>query len=508
MTKALPSFLLLSTVCHAELKLPSVFTDHMVIQQKMENPVWGWDTPNTKVTVTIGAKSLESVASKDGRWEVKLPAMDASYDAKKISIKGTSEKVIQDVLIGEVWVCSGQSNMQWPMRQTWRGEVELMAADLPGVRLLTIPIKGTQEPQYLVKGEWAKCTPQSAKEFSAVGYHYGRYLHEILDVPVGLIDNAWGGSAAEAWVKRESIESNPGFVKLMNQWKKKESYNMSPEAETKWKKAATKWDQENPNPKSRWSRPRSPESILTGRNRPGNIWSGMVEPILGYGIKGVIWYQGESNASRAQKYAELFPFLITDWRKNQGQGNFPFYWVQLADFRWQDPNPQDSAWAELRESQTKTLSLPNTGQAVIIDLGEGNDIHPRDKSGVAQRLVRWALTNDYGKDIEAQSPTYKTHSISESEVTLTFDHVGNGLRLVDSDNLQGFAICGADKKWFWAKGKITNKDTIKISADQVKAPIAVRYAWADNPLCNVHSKNGLPLTPFRTDDFPLTTAGK
>jgi sialate O-acetylesterase len=222
-------------------------------------------------------------------------------------------------------------------------------------------------------------------------------------------------------------------------------------------------------------------------------------------MKGVIWYQGESNASRAHEYAELFPFVIEQWRKEWGQGSFPFYWVQLADFRAEKPEPGDSDWAELREAQTKTLRLPNTGQAVIIDIGEGRDIHPRNKQEVAARLVRWALARDYGVQIPYRSPEYKSVEFDGGKALLTFDCFGSTLRTFDVAESKGLALCGEDKVWRWATGRVVAPNRVEVTSEQVAAPIAVRYAWADNPVCNLYSMDGLPVTPFRTDDFdPIT----
>jgi sialate O-acetylesterase len=306
-------------------------------------------------------------------------------------------------------------------------------------------------------------------------------LHNILDVPVGLIDNSWGGSAAEAWVRRESLEKDPRFKTLMENTVKREAELQSAQA-----KAATG----QPNPAQQW---------LTGNARPGNIFAGVVHPTLGYGLKGVIWYQGESNAGRAKEYADLFPFMIEQWRKEWNQGDFPFYWVQLADFMAEKPEPGESSWAELRESQTKTMKLPNTGQAVIIDLGEGRDIHPKNKHDVAARLVRWALVKDYGKHFPYRSPEFKSMEISGNKITVQFDCFGSTLRPFDVSEAVGFAVCGEDNKWHWAKGKVHGKDSVEVSSDAVEKPIAVRYAWADNPVCNLASQEGLPVTPFRTD---------
>jgi sialate O-acetylesterase len=274
---------------------------------------------------------------------------------------------------------------------------------------------------------------------------------------------------------------------------------------TEWKAAVEKAKAEKK------TAPRQPQNWLTGNARPGNIFAGVVHPTLGYGIKGVIWYQGESNAGRAHEYADLFPFMIEQWRKEWGQGDFSFYWVQLADFMAEKADAVEatrSAWAELRESQTKTMALPNTGQAVIIDLGEGKDIHPRNKHDVAARLVRWALVKDYGLKFPYRSPEFKTVAFSGNKATVTLDCFGSTLRPFDVADARGFVICGEDKVWHWAKGKVVGTHQVEVWSDEVAAPIAVRYAWADNPVCNLFSNDGLPVTPFRTDDFEMITKPK
>lgn len=502
-------FLAIAPMANADLKLPAIIGDHMVLQQKQANPIWGWDAPGTAVTVTFSGQTHSATAGPDGKWRVVLEPVDASAEPAVLSIEGSTRRDLQEVLVGEVWMCSGQSNMGFTVGGDWNAEVESLAANVPGLRLISVPQVGTQELRDDFNGKWEASTPESCRGFSAVGYFYGKYLHEILGVPVGLIDNAWGGSAAEAWVRRETIESDPRFQTLLDGWKQREAQLQTDEAKARhevamaaWKEAAEKAKAEGkPVPRA----PLSPEQLLSGNARPGNIFGGVVHPTLGYGIKGVIWYQGESNAGRAWEYAQLFPFMIEQWRAEWGQGDFPFYWVQLADFKPELPEPGDSQWAELRESQTRSLSLPNTGEAVIIDLGEANDIHPKNKHDVAARLVRWALARDYGYQLEPQSPTYRAMEVAGNTATLSFDHVGSGLRTVDVNEVRGFAICGEDRQWKWAQAKIVGGDKIEVWADEVAAPVAVRYAWADNPVCNVLSKEGLPMTPFRTDDFPMIT---
>ncbi|MCB1204883.1 MAG: sialate O-acetylesterase [Verrucomicrobiae bacterium] len=499
-----------SSLLRAELKLPAIIGDHMVLQQKQANPVWGWDAPGTKITVTFAGQTKNATAGADGKWRVTLDPVDANAEPAVLAIEGSSKRELQDVLVGEVWMCSGQSNMGFTVGGDWNAEVEALAANVPNLRLISVPQVGTQELKDDFAGKWEASTTDSCKGFTAVGYFYGKYLQEILGVPVGLIDNAWGGSAAEAWIRRETIEGDPRFKSLVDGWKQREVQLQSEEAKAGYEKAMANWKaavekakaEGKPAPRA----PQSPEQTLSGNARPGNIFGGVVHPTLGYGIKGVIWYQGESNSSRAWEYAELFPFMIEQWRAEWKQGDFPFYWVQLADFKSEVPDPGDSQWAELRESQTKTLALPNTGQAVIIDLGEANDIHPKNKHDVAARLVRWPLARDYGfANLEPQSPTYQSMEVAGNKAKLTFDHVGTGLRTVDVNEVKGFAVCGEDRQWKWAQARIVGAKQIEVWSDEVAAPVAVRYAWADNPVCNVLSKEGLPLTPFRTDDFPMIT---
>ena len=501
--------LALASVLRAELKLPAIIGDHMVLQQKQTNPIWGWDTPGAKVTVTFAGQKHTATAGADGKWTVKLQAVPANAQPQTITIAGTSQRVIEDVLVGEVWMCSGQSNMGFKLNSDWNGDIEAAASKLPNLRLISVPQVGTQELKSDFKGQWRASNAETAKAFTAVGFLFGRYIHEIVGVPVGLIDNAWGGSAAEAWVRRETIENEPRFKALMESTRKKETDLQSEKGKADFQRSVEQWKNDSAKAKAEKKvAPRAPVDWLTGNARPGNIFAGVVNPTLGYGMKGVVWYQGESNAGRAYEHAELFPYLIEQWRKEWGQGNFSFYWVQLADFMAEKPEPGESTWAELRETQTKTLRLPNTGQAVIIDLGEGKDIHPRNKHDVAARLVRWALVKDYGMTFPYRSPEFKSVSFAGNKAVVTIDCFGSTLRPFDVVEARGFAVCGADKVWHWATGKVIPSNKVEVTSDQVAEPIAVRYAWADNPVCNLFSNDGLPVTPFRTDDFEMTTKPK
>ena len=481
-------FLMLATPSQARVTLPALFGSNMVLQQQMENRVWGWADSGKTISVSIAGQTKQATADADGRWMVTLDALPAGGPHRMV-VDGDGRHVFDNVLVGEVWVCSGQSNMQWDVRRANDADLEYLTANYPNLRLISVPQVGTQEPQDDFQGEWSICTPQTVRDFSAVGYFFGRRLHQTLDVPVGLIDNAWGGSACEAWINRETLESDSRFRELMDYWKELEA----------------KYESSSDEEKQRQRRQ------MTGNQRPANIYNGVLKPTIGYGIRGAIWYQGESNASRAYQYRDLFPLMIESWRKEWGQGDFPFYWVQLADFRAEKDQPAESDWAELREAQTLTLQLPNTGQAVIVDLGEAEDIHPKDKQGVANRLARWALAKDYGYDLVYQSPRYASMEKQANAIVVTCEDVGGGLDTFDVRQPRGFTIAGDDKVFHPAQAEILGRGKrtqVKVWSDQVASPVAVRYAWADNPVCNVQNVEGLPLTPFRTDDWPGVTSGK
>lgn len=494
---------LLSANAETGIKLPSIIGHHMVLQRDLENPIWGWADPGTEVTVAIDGQTHKAKAGEDGRWVVKLGKMSGSSHALNMTISGGGEThTLSNIVVGEVWICSGQSNMQWSVSQSNDPDLEIATANYPNIRLISVPQVGTQEVQKDFVGQWDICTPDTVGQFSAVGYFFGRQLHQTLGVPIGLIDNAWGGSAAEAWVARDVLEKDGRFADYIAQWEEKEATFDYEKLVAAWKKKAEAAKEAGK------QAPRYPRNDMAGQHRPGNLWAGVLSPTIGYGIRGTIWYQGESNAGRAYQYDDLFGLMISEWRKAWGQGDFPFYWVQLADFREEVETPGDSDWAELREAQSNTLELPNTGQAVIYDIGEGRDIHPRDKQNVAMRLARIALARDYGKEIHYLSPSYKSMEVKDGKAILTFENVGSTLYTFDTKEAVGFAIAGEDKVWHNATGKLIGKDKVEVSSDAVSAPVAVRYAWATNPVANLESREGLPVDPFRTDDWPGITEPK
>ena len=486
----------------AELRMSSVFGDSMVVQRDKPIHIWGWTKPNQQVTAKLGGHTASGKSNADGRFDLSLDPLPAG-GPHELVIVADEKHTFTDVLVGEVWVCSGQSNMQWSVDQANDADLEKLAASFPNLRLITVPQVGTQTPQHDFEGAWESCTPENVGKFSAVGFFFGRQIHQTLDVPVGLIDNAWGGSAAEAWVRRDLMESDKKYADLLKKWDDlAASFDFEAE-QAKYKERLAKW-----NETKKGNRPRAPRNQLAGQHRPANLYNGVLLPIIGYTIRGVIWYQGESNSGRAYQYRDLFPMMIQNWRDDWKQGDFPFYWVQLADYLAEKQEPGESAWAELREAQTMTMSkLPNTGEAVILNLGEATDIHPKNKQDVAKRLARWALAKDYGINVPYQSPAYESMVVTTNgRVNVDFDHVGAKIDTFDVREPIGFAIAGKDKKFVKAQAKIVDKDTIQVWNDSVKEPVAIRYAWADNPVCNVQSAEGLPLTPFRTDDWPGVTA--
>lgn len=491
---------------HGELWMPAIFSDHMVLQREIRNPVWGEAEPGQKVSVTIGDQEHHVEADAQGAWRVQLTEMSAGGPYELVVQAGQEKRVVQDILVGEVWFCSGQSNMVWQIYRAKEGGLETVTAHYPEIRHLRVPSKASQESLKDFEGEWKVCTPENAKDFSAVGYLFGRRIHMATGVPVGLVTNAWGGSSAEAWVPREVLEADERYHAHLAEWDDVIS-NFTEEGFAKkmavWAKKREAWVAQG---RTGARPPRQPRRPHGNKRRPANIYHGVLAPTIGYGLREFIWYQGESNAAfpRAYHYRYLFPELITHFRKVWGQGDFPFYWVQLADFQEESETPEDPAWAWIRESQTLTLdAVSNAGQAVIIDAGEGRDIHPRDKHTVADRLARIALARDYGFDLTYQSPRYRSMDVRDGKALLTFDHVTDqGLWAFDVKTPLGFSIAGEDRNFVWAEAKLVGKDQVEVWSDRVPHPVAVRYAWGGNPVCNLYDRNGLPVTPFRTDSWP------
>jgi sialate O-acetylesterase len=649
---------------HAGVRLANVFSDNMVLQQGIPIRVWGQAQPKEKITVVLGNVRAAASADSSGRWIVSFPARKAGGPFQlKAFAKDTV--TLANVMVGEVWVCSGQSNMEFGIANVNNGAEEISRANFPLVRLLTVPrIQADQPVDTAPAMKWVECSPATIAAgnggFSAVAYFFGRELVKNLNVPVGLIQSAWGGTPCETWTNVEAIAAVPELKPIMDRWEKaRQTPRLSEQEywrrENAWNRATAElypdtlkahegwarpdhatndwrqikvpgyldksgiaeltnmdgviwfrttatipdaWNKKDlvlklgaiddfdhtyfngtfigttgPTAPMYWTTPRvykvpasavkkgkaviavrlfdnfrdggligscdelklclaadttksvpiagtwmyKVESIMPDSARrpdpvgapgnPGELYNAMIHPLIPFGIRGVIWYQGEANAGEAYRYRTLFPTMIRNWRSEWKLGEFPFLFVQLANYMGRKQDPSESEWAELREAQSMTLSLPNTGEAVIIDIGDGNDIHPKNKQDVGKRLALWALAKTYGKKVVYSGPRYQSMKIEGNRAILTFTSCGSGLSALNDSVVTGFSIAGDDKQFVWADARIAG-NTVVVSSSAVTKPAAIRYAWADNPACNLYNKEGLPASPFRTDDWKGLTADK
>lgn len=489
----------------AEVRLPAVISDRMVLQQGIENPVWGWADAGEQVTVSIADQKLTATPDDAGKWMVKLKPLQATGEPATLTIEGKNKLVVNDVLVGEVWVCSGQSNMEWSVNSGSASEEEKASADYPQMRMFTVQKAVVGKPAQELKGEWVICTPQTVGGFSAVAYFFGKELHKQLGQPVGLIHTSWGGTPAESWTERSALEADADLKPIVERWEQQladfeKQVEALPQQLAEWKTAAAAAEAAGrpiPNP------PSFPQDPRSHAWRPAGLYNAMIAPLVPYGIKGAIWYQGESNAGRAYQYRKLLPAMVATWRKAWGQGDFPFGIVQLANFTPRNTEPVESDWAELREAQAMTAAQPNNGLAVTIDIGDAADIHPRNKEDVGKRLAAWALSTTYGKEIAGSGPVFESMQVEGNVIRLKFAHTHGGLE-ARGGPLKGFAVAGEDRKWVWADAKIEGEEVVVTSA-HASQPVAVRYAWSNNPECNLYNNAGLPAVPFRTDDWPGVT---
>jgi sialate O-acetylesterase len=482
-----------ATATYADVKLPAILSDGMVLQQGINVPLWGWADEGESITIEFQGQKFVTTA-KDGKWMVRLKPLKAG-GPYTLTVSGKNKIEFKNVLVGEVWICGGQSNMQWRLNQSDNSEAEIAGAKYPMIRLFSVPRAEVDAPLNDVKAGWKECSPESAATFSAVGYYFGRDLHKARNVPIGLINNAVGGSPAESWMSALVLNADAEYKQFNADYPKRmELYEKAME---KHREDAEKAKAENK------PAPRAPGKPWM----PSGLYNGMLAPLVPYAIRGAIWYQGESNAGRAYQYRRLFPAMITNWRAVWGQGDFPFLFVQLAAFGPNSAKLGESDWAELREAQLMTLTAsPKTGMALAIDVGTYDDIHPRNKQPVGSRLALSARAVAYGEKIVHSGPVYQSMKIEGDKVSLSFKHSGGGLEARGGE-LKGFIIAGADKVWREAKAEIKG-DHVIVSSPEVAKPVAARYAWMKYPTCNLYNKEGLPATPFRTDDWPGVTQTK
>ena len=471
----------------AELKLPSITADHMVLQRSRPVPIWGWAKPGEEVTVAIADQTVKGKADDNGRWQVEIGPLEVGKPLELvISDEAGDTKTIKDILVGEVWVCAGQSNMSMAVASSNNANEEIENANYPNIRLFKVVNSGWPHgvfmvgdtPQNHCPGNWTACSPATVRNYTAAGYFFARKLQKELGVPIGLIQAEWGGTPSEAWTSRKALESDPSLKPLLDRWDRAV-------AESKHAKKQAR--------------------------RPGNLYNTMIAPFIPYGIAGTIWYQGEANAARGHQYQTLFPLLIESWRQVWGQGQFPFGFVQIAPFRYSELTWTDSPahCAELWEAQLLTLKkLPNVGMVVTMDIGDLEDVHAKNKQDVGHRLALWALAKVYGKrDLVYSGPIYESMTIEGNKIRLRFDHVGGGLTTRDGKAPSHFTIAGTDQKFHPAEAKIDG-DTIVVQSKEVGKPLAVRYAWRDDALPNLMNKSGLPASPFRTDKWKGVSEGK
>ena len=509
----------------ADVQLPSLFANSAVLQRGIPIPFWGNADAGETVSVSIGGQKAQTTADTAGHWALKFPAQNAA-ESLDVTISGKNTIVLNNVAVGEVWVASGQSNMQFPL-ETWspkasdyylKAQQEISKINDPSLRMFTVRRTTADKPFDNVTsklGEWRPAAAERAGNFSAVGYYFAVELRRKLNVPVGIIDSSMGATPAEAWTSENALAADPKVKMILEEWQ--QNQKEMPAAQKTydeqtlpaWQKAADEAKAAGQNP------PLKPKSPVTpAHRRPAHLFNAMLSPLIPYGIKGVIWYQGESNEKTPDRYRSLFAALILDWRTRWGLGDFPFFFVQLANYGTPQTLPVEPNWAPtpetqwltlsmpiLREAQLMTLSIPNTGMASAIDLADPEnpiDVHPHNKQEVGRRLSLLALEKVYGQGIPSSSgPLFSGVKFSENQARLSFTHLDGGL-VAKGEKLKGFAIADNSGKFVWADARIDG-DTVLVSNPQVTAPTAVRYDWATNPIGNLYNQEGLPASPFRTD---------
>ncbi|UOQ51180.1 sialate O-acetylesterase [Hymenobacter cellulosivorans] len=499
--------LTLSYAAQANVTLPALIADNMVLQQQSTVALWGWAEPGEAVTVTASWQKapVKATADAQGNWLVRVPTGKAG-GPYTVNFQGKNQLTVSNVLLGEVWLCSGQSNMAFsiskkPNSGSYTGVINeaqvVPKANYPAIRMFTVKNTVANEPQRDTKGQWQVCSPQTVGEFSAVAYFFAQEIHEHTKLPIGLINSTWGGTPAESWTRRDVLEQDPDFQPILRRYER--GLTTFEQDQAAYKRQLAEFQQERAaNPQTTRLAPLAPVGAMSNKS-PYKLYNGMIRPLIPYTLKGVLWYQGENNADRAYQYRRLFPALIRSWRQEWQQPEMPFYFVQISPHRSQNP--------EIREAQLLTMqTVPRTGMAVITDWGDSLDIHPRNKQVVGHRLAQWALAKEYGQKKTVYSgPIYHDMQVENGQVRLRFDHTDGGLQARNGP-LREFTIAGPDSVFRPAQARIEGNSVI-VWNDAVKQPVAVRFAWRAIPSPNFYNAAGLPASPFRTDQWKLKTQG-
>jgi sialate O-acetylesterase len=496
--------IMLSIACNAPAKLTlgGLFSDHAVLQRDKPVPIWGTDNPGQQIVVSFQDQTARTSAASDGKWIVWMRALRASASPSKLEVRGSDVVVLDDLLVGDVWLASGQSNMGWTVAKLDDEEQKLAAIDLPLVRHVKILQTEAGAPADDVKTSgWQLAVPQNVGEFSGVGYFFARELHERLGVPVGIVNSSWGGTPIEAWMSDASRNETSFGPAITARWQR-ELDGCPPERIANYPRDIAAWEAaerqaratRTANPLSWVPPPPGPQSP----SRPGGLYNGMIAPLQPFALRGFLWYQGEGNAGRPKEYEVLFPSMIEAWRKDWGGLALPFYFVQLPNFA-ADGEPAGRKWAWLREAQTKALKLPATGMAVGIDLGDVNDIHPTRKRELSRRLALIALVQEHSLNEQSSGPVFEKCRADVETMRIWFRHAEGGLKL-NSTVIPSLELAGVDRRFFPAQGVIDG-ETLVVSSPEVTSPVAVRYAWTNAPVATLHNLAGLPAGPFRSDDW-------
>lgn len=482
----------------ADITLAPLFRDGAVLQRDQPLTVWGRAAAAEKVEVKFRRQAVSVITGADGRWRVTLAAEKASTVGSELTATGANTVVVRDVLVGDVWLCSGQSNMAFLVRNAKDAEREIATADFPLIRQFKVPNVAAEKPLDDVVGGWAACSPANAGGFSAVAFFFARDLHQKLGVPIGIVNSSWGGTQIESWMTEPTLRADPAAKEIFARWEQRLAEY--PQKMTEYGEAVAKAEAAKAAGKKTKKRalPAKPDGP-GGRWAPGGIYNGMIAPLVPYAFRGVLWYQGETNGARYAEYASLFAAMIKQWRADFGQ-TLPFYFVQLANYE-RGSGTKGGDWPYLREAQAKALALPNTGMAVTIDIGEPRDIHPTNKQDVGLRLARHARHWLFGEKIETDGPQFSGAAAAGGAMRVTFTHA-EGLRLASpkTEGAAAFEVAGEDRKFVPAAARVENGAVI-VSAEQVRNPVAVRYAWRNSPDAALFNAADLPAAPFRSDDW-------